>query len=56
MRQEPQGLTMNIVTQIRKRAIIHLPFGKQGKRPFSPTRSTTLSTNELKRIVAAMIG
>ncbi|HWT62743.1 MAG TPA: hypothetical protein VN150_09180 [Ochrobactrum sp.] len=47
---------MNIVTQIGTRAIIHLPFGREGKGFFSPTRSTTLSTNELKRIVAAMIG
>ncbi|WP_313805806.1 hypothetical protein [Sphingobium sp.] len=47
---------MNIVTQISTRAIIHMPFGKEGKDLFSPTRSTTLSTNELKRIVAAMIG
>ena len=47
---------MNIVTQISKYAIIRLPSVKEGKRLFAPTPSATLSTNELKRIVAAMIG
>ena len=47
---------MNIVTQIGERAITRVPFGKQGKAPFSPTQSTTLSASELKRIIAAMIG
>lgn len=47
---------MNIVTQISTGAILRLPFGREGKALLSPTRSTTLSTNELRRIVAAMIG
>lgn len=47
---------MNIVTQISKRGIIHLPFGKKRKGPAVSIQAATLSTSELKQIVAAMLG
>ncbi|UZW57162.1 hypothetical protein NUH86_20750 [Sphingobium sp. JS3065] len=47
---------MNIVTQISKDEAMRLPFGTERKQPYAAARSATLSTNELKRIVAAMLG
>lgn len=47
---------MNIIPQISKFTAIRRPFGKDRQLPCSPARSATLSTSELKRAVAAMLG
>ncbi|KFG88909.1 hypothetical protein BV98_003309 [Sphingobium herbicidovorans NBRC 16415] len=47
---------MNIVTTMTKHVGDRRSSCNEQGRSVSPTRSATLSTNELKRIVAAMLG
>ncbi len=47
---------MNTITKATTRPILSLPFCKEARRPTSPALATTLSSHELKRIVAVMLG
>lgn len=47
---------MNMIFPFNKRTTHHLPFNRGTKRPLTPASAAILSTHELKRIVAAMIG
>lgn len=46
---------MNMFTKANKRPTLCLPYGRTSEQPIRPN-AATLSSNELKRIVAAMLG
>jgi hypothetical protein len=47
---------MNTITKINHRPTLSLPFAKDLRRHSEPAPAGTLSSHELKRIVANMVG